>query len=123
MTINEKVRDYRLKHNVKAQDVARELLLTPGQYSDIENGKTEIIYDNHEDFYYDVCCAVDKIKGKRVDRDGLEWVTVDDVILQQAIQYINKGKNLIQVCVLMGVHDGDLAKQLDRVGVTNYGVE
>lgn len=120
MEYYEKLRDYRIKNKVKAQDVAQELLLTPSQYSDIENGKTDIIYDNQEDFYYDVCCAVDKLKGHRVDRDGLEWVTVDDNVLQQAIQLINKGKNLIQVCVIMGVHDDDLARRLDMAGVTNY---
>lgn len=120
MQFNEKIREHRLQYNVKAQDVARELLITPSHYSDIENGKAEIALDEQEDFYYDVQCAVNKLKGRWIDRDGLDWVTVDDLVLKQAIQYVNKGKNLTQICVLMGVHDGDLAQKLDLAGVSGY---
>lgn len=113
MQFNEKIRMLRIKSNVKAKDLASELLLSPSQYSDIERGRKAVKPDYQEVFLEDVEAAIQKLNSKTwVDRDGLEWNRVTPNILMRAKKDIQKGKNVIQVSIKYGVSDEELLQQL-----------
>lgn len=118
MQFNERIRMLRLKNNVKAKDLARELLMSPSQYSEIERGRKVVKPDYQEVFLEDVETAIQKLNSQTwVDRDGLEWNRVTPNILMRAKKDIQKGKNVIQVSIKYGVSDEELLQHLD-VGVS-----
>ena len=118
MQFNEKIRMLRLKNNVKAKDLARELLMSPSQYSEIERGRKVVKPDYQEVFLEDVETAIQKLNSQTwVDRDGLEWNRVTPTILMRAKKDIQKGKNVIQVSIKYGVSDEELLQHL-AVGVS-----
>lgn len=113
MQFNEKIRMLRLQNNVKAKDLASELLMSPSQYSEIERGRKVIKPDYQEVFLEDVETAIQKLNSQTwVDRDGLEWNRVTPNILMRAKKDIQKGKNVIQVSIKYGVSDEELLQHL-----------
>lgn len=119
MQFNEKIRMLRVKSNVKAKDLASELLLSPSQYSEIERGRKVVKPDYQEVFLEDVETAIQKLNSQTwVDRDGLEWNRVTPNILMRAKKDMQKGKNVIQVSIKYGVSDEDL---LQHLGVGESG--
>lgn len=119
MQFNEKIRMLRLQNNVKAKDLASELLMSPSQYSEIERGRKVIKPDYQEVFLEDVETAIQKLNSQTwVDRDGLEWNRVTPNILMRAKKDIQKGKNVIQVSIKYGVSDEEL---LQHLGVGGSG--
>lgn len=118
MQFNEKIRMLRLNSNVKAKDLASELLMSPSQYSEIERGRKVVKPDYQEVFLEDVETAIQKLNSQTwVDRDGLEWNRVTPNILMSAKKDIQKGKNVIQVSIKYGVSDEELLQHLG-VGVS-----
>lgn len=118
MQFNERIRMLRLKNNVKAKDLARELLMSPSQYSEIERGRKVVKPDYQGVFLEDVETAIQKLNSQTwVDRDGLEWNRVTPNILMRAKKDIQKGKNVIQVSIKYGVSDEELLQHL-AVGVS-----
>lgn len=118
MQFNERIRMLRLKNNVKAKDLASELLMSPSQYSEIERGRKVVKPDYQEVFLEDVETAIQKLNSQTwVDRDGLEWNRVTPNILMSAKKDIQKGKNVIQVSIKYGVSDEELLQHLS-VGVS-----
>lgn len=118
MQFNEKIRMLRLNSNVKAKDLASELLMSPSQYSEIERGRKVVKPDYQEVFLEDVETAIQKLNSQTwVDRDGLEWNRVTPTILMRAKKDIQKGKNVIQVSIKYGVSDEELLQHL-AVGVS-----
>lgn len=118
MQFNEKIRMLRLNSNVKAKDLASELLMSPSQYSEIERGRKVVKPDYQEVFLEDVETAIQKLNSQTwVDRDGLEWNRVTPNILMRAKKDIQKGKNVIQVSIKYGVSDEELLQHL-AVGVS-----
>lgn len=114
MQFNEKIRMLRLNSNVKAKDLASELLMSPSQYSEIERGRKVVKPDYQEVFLEDVETAIQKLNSQTwVDRDGLEWNRVTPNILMRAKKDMQKGKNVIQVSIKYGVSDEDLLQHLD----------
>lgn len=119
MQFNEKIRMLRVKSNVKAKDLASELLLSPSQYSEIERGRKVVKPDYQGIFLEDVETAIQKLNSQTwVDRDGLEWNRVTPNILMRAKKDMQKGKNVIQVSIKYGVSDEDL---LQHLGVGESG--
>lgn len=114
MQFHDRIRMLRVTSNIKAKDLARELLMSPSQYSEIERGKKKVKEDYQAILLEDVETAIQKLNNQTwVDRDGLEWNRVTPSILMRAKKDIQQGKNVIQVSIKYGVSDEDLLQHLD----------
>jgi transcriptional regulator with XRE-family HTH domain len=132
----EELRAIRKEKNIKIKDMARELCMSEGQYTQHESGKRK--FKNAErqaEFFEDFHCAIEKLvkkqqdslttgqttcKKKCADEEVLVWTPLTDDTFAEAIALLRSGKcyNIIQVSVRLGVDEWEFKRKLVEEGYT-----
>lgn len=127
-TVNEQkvldeLKELRVENNIRLLDLAEELGMSTGQLSMHESGVRKLRTYNIEAFEEDYRCAVKKIKERNdeyeVDHEGLVWKKVTPERLSIAKELMERGRNIVQVGIELGVDEESLIKEMDRHGITS----
>lgn len=132
------MRAIRKENNIKIKDMARELCMSEGQYTQHESGKRSFKnQQRHDEFIEDFNCAIEKLVKKReeslkedykpskktgdADDEILVWVPLTDDNFEEALSLLKSGKceNIIQVAIRLGVDELEIK---DRLVENGYAV-
>ena len=118
--IMDELKKLREENNVRLLDLAEELGMSTGQLSMHESGVRKLSTYSIDAFEEDYRCAVDKIVKKNneyeVDHEGLVWKKVTPERLDMAKELMERGKNIVQVVIELGVDEESLIKEMSRYG-------
>lgn len=110
----------RVENNIRLLDLAEELGMSTGQLSMHESGVRKLRTYCIEAFEEDYRCAVSKISKQNnefeVDHEGLVWKKVTPERLDKAKELMERGRNIVQVGIELGVDEESLIKEMNRHG-------